>query len=560
MTFRADVRTLDEVRQALQAIKVANLTLPEEPVAENYARFLGFSAGGRRVEERTPAEVLADIGGAAAGHTHALPDLTDVTSATQTDGFVLQSTGSNYLGAQLDHGKLGGLTDTADHPYASLITGGRDYIGEVAGVFPTVSASLATKEYVDLTAGFHFDYFLTDTASSIATYFVLQDLETGEAQSSHTLAGAGSGDDQLVAAFATLANEPGIGALHAGVYDCHFHAERTVGNRTVTMYWTLSKYETDTTETLLMTSEVSAVVTAETEFDLHATLGANLVLDTTDRLVLKIYANLSATPASATTVVIYQEGDSDAHVTIGVDSSVLSNIFLRQDATKPLLADWDAGSFKITAKTLESDVATGTPPLIVASTTAVSNLNADQVDGKDASDLVLKADFNAKGDILSASANDTPLILSVGTNDFVLTAASGESTGLKWAAASGWTSLTSKLVQRDLTIFAPGLVNDIIPVMYFSDRMFPNGTTIVHLSIRTAQNSSLTALFKERDVNDADQGTVHSLSTSTSKYAEVEDGSITAPDIAANGWLYLTVPADDILFLAVCVIAKVNDS
>lgn len=40
--------------------------------------------------------------------------------------------------------------------------------------------------------------------------------------------------------------------------------------------------------------------------------------------------------------------------------------------------------------------------------------------------------FNAKGDILSASADDTPAILSVGSNGSILRAASGQTTGLEW--------------------------------------------------------------------------------------------------------------------------------
>ena len=61
--------------------------------------------------------------------------------------------------------------------------------------------------------------------------------------------------------------------------------------------------------------------------------------------------------------------------------------FLRADGTVPLTADWDAGSYKITAEQFESDVATGTAPFIVASTTKVDNLNADTVDGLGASDI-----------------------------------------------------------------------------------------------------------------------------------------------------------------------------
>jgi len=57
-----------------------------------------------------------------------------------------------------------------------------------------------------------------------------------------------------------------------------------------------------------------------------------------------------------------------------------------------LTRDWDVGSYKITAEQLESDIATGTAPLIIASTTVVSNLNVDQVDGKDSTDF-----FNLAG-------------------------------------------------------------------------------------------------------------------------------------------------------------------
>jgi hypothetical protein len=47
--------------------------------------------------------------------------------------------------------------------------------------------------------------------------------------------------------------------------------------------------------------------------------------------------------------------------------------------------------------------------------------------------------FDAKGDIIAATAADTASRLAVGANNTVLTADSSTATGLKWAAASGGT-------------------------------------------------------------------------------------------------------------------------
>ena len=121
--------------------------------------------------------------------------------------------------------------------------------------------------------------------------------------------------------------------------------------------------------------------------------------------------------------------------------------FVRTDATQPMLADWDAGNFEIRSRTFESDVATGTAPLVVASTTKVTNLNADLFDGLDSTGFILadgsvelSADWNAGAtrriDALKFSVPVTTgqFILNAGTNTIYI---SGFSNSIYFVHPSG---------------------------------------------------------------------------------------------------------------------------
>jgi len=113
----------------------------------------------------------------------------------------------------------------------------------------------------------------------------------------------------------------------------------------------------------------------------------------------------------------------------GLDADLLDGLdslaFVKADGTVPLTANWDAGSFKVTAETLESDVATGTAPFTVASATVVANLNADTVDGIEGANFLRSdVDDNAAG-VITFDVPPTSPTAGSGAQNEVIGALSG---------------------------------------------------------------------------------------------------------------------------------------
>ena len=93
----------------------------------------------------------------------------------------------------------------------------------------------------------------------------------------------------------------------------------------------------------------------------------------------------------------------------------------------------------------------------------INNIQS-QISALDTGTTLKQTDFNAKGDILSASANDTLSVLSLGSNGKVLTANSATSSGLEWSTpavlASNAVTFTNKTISYERILWIRAIVRN----------------------------------------------------------------------------------------------------
>jgi hypothetical protein len=126
---------------------------------------------------------------------------------------------------------------------------------------------------------------------------------------------------------------------------------------------------------------------------------------------------------------------SGAAVVANLDADKLDGLqataFVKADGSIALSANWDAGGYEIRSNTFESDVATGTIPLVIASTTKCTNLNADKLDDQEGTYYLAAANATGtlavgKGGTGATSLTDGGVLLGSGTSAITATAVLGD--------------------------------------------------------------------------------------------------------------------------------------
>ena len=192
---------------------------------------------------------------------------------------------------------------------------------------------VVNKDYVDLaTSSLHINEFFHDSLSTLdplggVDTYLMDNIE--DTTGSVVSAGVPTGVAVNILNFATATNSPHLDRLLVGLYDCHVHVSRSASQtRDVTVHYELWRYEIGPTETLLATSEVQAITTVETEYTLHMNLPAEVMIDVTDRLVVKWYATVTGAGGNNPTVTIATGGEENSHFSLRINPIELASIFV----------------------------------------------------------------------------------------------------------------------------------------------------------------------------------------------------------------------------------------
>lgn len=153
-----------------------------------------------------------------------------------------------------------------------------------------------------------------------------------------------------------------------------------------------------------------------------------------------------------------------------------------------------------------SDSTSTTSSILAATPTAVkAAYDLANTANTTAGNAIAKSTATAKGNVFTATAASTPAVLAVGANDSVLTAASGEATGLKFGGLSTsftptWTNLTVGNGTNTASYVQVGKIVTLVGKIVFGTTTSITGHPQFTLPITAKDTSGIPGLVEYADL------------------------------------------------------------
>jgi hypothetical protein len=157
---------------------------------------------------------------------------------------------------------------------------------------------------------------------------------------------------------------------------------------------------------------------------------------------------------------------------------------------------------------------------------------------QDDSNAIQNAIVDAKGDLIGATAADTPARLAVGTNGQVLTADSSAATGLAWATPSASGGDIVRIATTSFTASGAVNLNDIFSTTYTNYIIVLNitsasGTGNLQARLRVSGADNTTSVYSSQyDFNftgGATAGTTKTNAATAWQFSFISDAPLTIP-------------------------------
>ena len=197
-------------------------------------------------------------------------------------------------------------------------------------------------------SGIQSDFLFANTASSVNPYYQSVYIANYVAGSVATATQSVGGSAVMLAEFLTNAGYPNQSYLPTGTIGITYQTQKASGASIYLTYAEIWKRTAAGAETLLLTSDTTATSAVNTVIQQQAstTNSNNILLDTTDRIAIKIYAQVTSGPTASITLSWDSTTESGFYLT--TPPATIAQFIPYQNA----VANVNLGSYSITSSYL----------------------------------------------------------------------------------------------------------------------------------------------------------------------------------------------------------------